>query len=58
MITKEMTIEEELEEVFSTRDGLASAPRELDTPALEPWKGGSNPEVVADADWLFEILMA
>jgi hypothetical protein len=57
MTTMEMTIEEELQEVFSPEDSFASAPRELDLPA-EPWKNGSDPEMAADADWLFEILMA
>jgi hypothetical protein len=58
MATMEMTIEEELEEVSSPADSFASVPRELDLAALEPWKNGSDPETPADADWLFEILMA
>ena len=54
MAILEMTIEQELADASST-DGLASEPRLLENPVLEPWKQGYESSM--PADWLFEILM-
>jgi hypothetical protein len=60
MATLEISSEKELEKLLSADNSAPQTvePRELDMLAFEPWKQGSDPEMTANAEWLFEVLMA
>ncbi len=60
MATLEVSLEEELEQLLSADHSAPQTvePPELDVQGFEPWKQGSDPEMTANADWLFEVLMA
>lgn len=60
MATLSISLEEELDQLLSAHSSATQPvePRKPDMLSFEPWKQGSIPETTADADWLFEILMA
>jgi hypothetical protein len=58
MPVAEIMIEELPEETVSRADNFAPSHRECEAPVFQPWDTRNDPQTSADADWLFEILMA
>ncbi|HUI79783.1 MAG TPA: hypothetical protein VLY24_17775 [Bryobacteraceae bacterium] len=59
MATLEIPLEEELEKLLADNSMPQRVePPQLELLAFEPWRQGTDPEMAADAEWLFEILMA